>query len=162
MLFLVYAGTIFFISRELIFSDEKSKTSRRGGMFALSLCHPERSRNPSRARIKGRVRPLGSRTVVLPLFAPPRFRFAPSPAAQVRFRFAPLRMTRWGGLFAPPKSLPPRGPCCKQLPSFASKTLGWRRKATEGECVNYKLSRISFCSQAPPPVSDGSPLSEGA
>ena len=72
---------------------EKTKTSRRGGVFALSLCHPERSRNPSGARIKGRVRPLGSRMVVLPLFAPPRCRFAPSPAAQVRFRFAPLRMT---------------------------------------------------------------------
>ena len=52
--------------------------------LCVTLSGVQRSRNPSRARIKGRVRPLGSRTVVLPLFAPPRFRFAPSPAAQVR------------------------------------------------------------------------------
>ena len=77
--------------------EKKEKPSRRGGVFALSLCHPERSRNPSRARIKGRTRPLGSRTVVLPLFAPPRFRFAPSPSAQVRLALLAQNDTAWRG-----------------------------------------------------------------
>ena len=142
--------------------------------------------------------------------ARPRFRFAPSPSAQVRLRFTPLRMTHGGALRfvrSEPKPSPvgkvPRNEADEVLEICTAKTADtssvlpygnppsprgkaykkaktprrggmlashpslpprgrWRRKATEGECVNFKLSQTLFCSQAPPPVSDGSPLSEGA